>query len=248
MLFEPIFPGMDPFIEDQRWSEFHNLMIGRIHNELSRLLVPQYAVIAEDYIQLNLRPDVSIIRGRPNSEPLEHSFASIDSATRVITPTISEVEEQPSIEIRDENGVLVTAIEILSPANKVRHRDRYLAKRDAFLSSDSHLIEIDLLRGGKRLEPDVPTEDYVILVARSQADHPHQGELYEIGLRALLPIIPVPLKPDDPDVPLNLRALFRDVYIGARYRLQLDYGQMPSIPFRSDDQTWVDAILGRNSG
>ncbi len=55
---------------------------------------------------------------------------------------------------------VVTVIEVLSPANKTRHRDRYIANRDAILSSDSHLVEIDLLR----------------------------GDLYEFGLRDRLPV------------------------------------------------------------
>lgn len=64
-MYDPIFPGVDPFIEDQRWTEFHNLLIGSIHNELSRRLVPQYAVLSESYIC----PDVSVLRGRPDNEP-----------------------------------------------------------------------------------------------------------------------------------------------------------------------------------
>ncbi|MCI0555026.1 MAG: DUF4058 family protein, partial [Anaerolineae bacterium] len=60
------------------------------------------------------------------------------------------------------------------------------------------------------------------------------GEVYEIGLREALPIIPVPL---------NLPDLFREVYEGARYRLQLDYEQVPSLRISKADQAWVDTIL-----
>ncbi len=95
---------------------------------------------------------------------------------------------------------VVTVIEVLSPANKTRHRDRYIANRDAILSSDSHLVEIDVAA-------------YSVLVARSRPNASHRGELYEFGLRDHLPVVPVPLKPGDDDVPLDLPELLRRVYV-----------------------------------
>ena len=242
-MFESIFPGMDPFIEDQRWIEFHTLLIGRMQNDLARLLVPQYVVKAEGYINLRLRPDVSILYGKPDSEPLAISTTQIAEATRLITPTLHEIDEQQRIEIYDDSGHLVTVIELLSPSNKGRHRDRYLANRDAILYSDTHLIEIDLLRGGECMEPATFTDGYMILVARAQADKPHQGELYEIDLREALPVIPVPLKPGDADVPLDLPTLFQQVYEAARYRLQLDYSQALATPCNPADQDWIEQIV-----
>ena len=49
-------------------------------------------------------------------------------------------------------GHLVTAIELLSPTNKrgVGRRE-YLRRRERFLRSDVHLLEIDLLRKGRRV-------------------------------------------------------------------------------------------------
>lgn len=241
-MYEPIFPGMDPFIEDQRWMEFHTKVIDRIHDELSRLLVPEYAVIAEHHLQV-MRPDISIIRGKAGTEPLERPSVVAAEATRIITPTLFEIDDQSRIEIRDSEGRLVTVIEVLSPSNKETHRSSYLSKRDALLDSTTHLIEIDFLRGGKRIEADFLPEGYVILVARAQPGKPHRGEVYEFGLRDPLPIIPVPLAGDDPDVPLNLPALFRDLYIAARYRLQLDYSRPPAVPLTPEDQAWVDGLL-----
>jgi hypothetical protein len=242
-LFEPIFPGMDPFIEDQRWADFHSSLIISIRNELARLLVPQYTVVAESYTHLHIRPDVSVYHGQANAEPFEHSSLAISDATRIKELTIYEVDEQPRIEIRDEEGRLVTVVEVLSPANKNRHRDRYLANRDAILYSDIHLIELDLLRGGERMEADFPSEGYVLVVARAQDRAPHRGEIYEVGLRDPLPVIPVPLLKGDADVPLNLADLFRDIYIAARYRLQLDYTRPPTIPFSAEDEQWVHSLL-----
>jgi hypothetical protein len=46
---------------------------------------------------------------------------------------------------------VVTAIEILSPKNKRAGEgyNQYLNKRNQVLHSQSHLVEIDLLRGGE---------------------------------------------------------------------------------------------------
>ena len=164
-------------------------------------------------------------------------------ATRTITPTIYEIDDQQRIEIRDENGRLVTVIEVLSPANKRRHRDRYLANRNSILSSDAHLIEVDLLRDNPRMEPDFPDEGYVILVAPAQEGKPHHGEVYEIGVRGPLPIIPLPLLKGDPDVPVNLPELVHGIYESGRYRLGLDYTRFPSKPFSDADRAWVESML-----
>lgn len=240
-MFEPIFPGMDPFIEDQRWGEFHGMFITEMRYNLGSLLIPQYSVEMESYIQVNMRPDVSIFHRHTDVEPLTLSSIAISDATRLITPTVYELDDQRRIEIRDGEGNLITVIELLSPANKGRHRDRYLAKRDAILSSDVHLVEIDLLRGGERMEQTIPPAGYAVMVARSRENTSHEGALYEIGLRDPLPVVPVPLLEDDPDVPLNLPGLFRKVYTQAHYRLMLDYTRLPALG--TNDLVWITDTL-----
>ncbi len=85
------------------------------------------------------------------------------------------------VEIRDSTRghELVTLIEILSPTNKRPgpDRDSYAAKQREVLESGTNLIEIDLLRNGRRVLPSteleaavarlVPTPEYLILVSRS---------------------------------------------------------------------------------
>jgi hypothetical protein len=83
----------------------------------------------------------------------------------------------------------------------------------------------------------------VILVARSRPDKPHHGDVYEFGLRDPLPVIPVPLTNDDPDVPLNLPELVKGIYVAARYRLQLDYSRPISAPLSPESRAWIDSRL-----
>lgn len=81
------------------------------------------------------------------------------------------MERQHAIAIRDrdDNG-LVTVLELLSRSNKYAGPDReqYLGKRMLVLRSATHLVEIDLLRGGPRMPPpELPTCDYYALVSRA---------------------------------------------------------------------------------
>ena len=64
------------------------------------------------------------------------------------------------MEIRDptRGHKLITLIEILSPSNKRSGPDReaYAGKQREVLESDASLIELDLLRGGRRVLTDLP--------------------------------------------------------------------------------------------
>jgi hypothetical protein len=72
-----------------------------------------------------------------------------------------------------ETMEVVTVIEVLSPGNKQAGSDgrrEYLRKRRDVLLSATHLVELDLLRGGERLptiEP-LPPGDYYAFVCRRQ--------------------------------------------------------------------------------
>ena len=68
-------------------------------------------------------------------------------------PMLEEVQER-YLEVREVgSGQVVTVIEVLSPKNKRtgEGRQAYLSKRQRILASQTHLIEIDLLRGGESL-------------------------------------------------------------------------------------------------
>lgn len=244
-ILDPIFPGMDPFIEGQRWQEFHTHMISALSDELVRLLVPRYSVQTESYLNIRLRPDITIARGRPGVEPLSPWTLKPDPADSTLTATLAEVDnEQKRIEIRDENGTLVTVLELLSPSNKKQNRPAYLANRDALIQSETNLVELDLLRGGRRMENDLPLEGYVILVCRPQEYGCHACDIYLAGLRDRLPNIPVPLLPEDGDVGISLQSIVERVYRNRFYRLQLDYTKPPDPPITTpDDAAWVEAVL-----
>ena len=117
-----------------------------------------------------------------------------------------------TVEIRDpaQGHKLITLIEILSPSNKRPGPDRtaYISKQREVLDSDANLVEIDLLRSGRRplptslLEMGVaqlsPRPDYLVLVSPAwRRSGPMLGYIaYPFSLREWLPCIGVPLKPD----------------------------------------------------
>jgi hypothetical protein len=148
---------------------------------------------------------------------------------------------QASVEIRDvANNRLVTSIEILSPSNKREPgMTAYLLKRDELRLAEVHLLEIDLLRRGTRPWPQasLPTTDYLATLIRARHI---QAEVWPIGLRDQLPILPVPLRQPDPDVPLDLKRALDTIYDESDYPLTLNYDQPPpEPPLSEEDAAWA---------
>jgi len=121
------------------------------------------------------------------------------------------------------------------------------------LESDASLIEIDLLRGGRRLLPYPELEDtvhqlggdYLVLINRSskRAGTWMDYTLYPVDLREALPCIPVPLPGSDPDVPLDLQAALVRTYQEGPYLRATDYGAPPDPPLSAEDEAWADRLL-----
>lgn len=118
-----------------------------------------------------------------------------------------------------------------------------MRKRDSVLMSDAHLVEIDLLREGRRLptiEP-LPRGDYFVLIGRG--DRRPLAGVYASTLRQSLPRIPIPLQGNDADVFLGLQHLFNERYDRSGYDYTLDYSG-PLVPPLSDaDAEWVRQVL-----
>ena len=104
-------------------------------------------------------------------------------------------------------------------------------------------MEIDLLRGGQRLptrEPLAPADFYAFLCRTERLP---QVEVYAWTLRDRLPVVPVPLSGDDPDVPLDLQAAFTTTYDRAGYDLEIDYRGEPRPPLDGELAAWADQLL-----
>ncbi|HQU46607.1 MAG TPA: DUF4058 family protein, partial [Pirellulales bacterium] len=169
-----------------------------------------------------------------------------------------------SVEVRDprRRHRLITFIEIVSPANKTSgtDRDSYLEKHAEVFASDASLIEIDLLRGGQRLLPNPmvrrrlgklkPAPHYLALVNRAWTRGEGAGEwdVFAISVRQMLPVIAVPLRVNEPEVPLDLQHVFNRAYDGGPYRRgAIDYDSPPHPPLADADYAWARKQLSKQA-
>lgn len=126
-----------------------------------------------------------------------------------------------------------------SETNDLLERAIYLAKRSALLRHDIHLVELDLLLKGQRLplDGDHPAGDYHALVSRG--DRRPYCHSYSWTMRQPLPTIPISLRPPDPDIFIDLAAVFATTYEKGRYARALDYREPPTISLGEDDLKWI---------
>jgi hypothetical protein len=146
---------------------------------------------------------------------------------------------------------VVTVLETLSPGNKRPGSDgrrEYLKKREEILQSQTHLVELDLLRGGQRMPTvrPLPSADYCAIVSRSQRRP--RADAYVWTIRDPLPTIPIPLNKGDPDVALDLQAVCTTVYDRARYHLSLDYSASLAPPLSEAEREWLNQRRQSGSG
>src|SRR5262249_35258361 len=136
----------------------------------------------------------------------------------------------------------VTIIELLSPTDKHGHGyDEYLYKRVSLIARSIHLVELDLLLGGRRLPMGRPLRgDYHALVSRTE-QRP-QSSVYSWSIRDPLPAIPIPLLAPDPDVPLDLAAVFTTVYRRGQYERSIDYAAPLDLPLGAANRGWAEEL------
>ena len=138
-----------------------------------------------------------------------------------------------------EDHSLVTVIELISPTNKrnKKDRDQFIGKREQILQSLVHFVEIDLLRGGRRMPFErMPVCDYYVLV--SPADERPEMGFWPIGLRDPLPSIPIPLPEPKTNVRIALQELLHQAYDEADYANYI-YSGSPQPRLRGEDAKWA---------
>jgi hypothetical protein len=251
------FPGMDPYLEGDLWQEFHDRLANQISNQLLPQLQPKYvALLSKRYVfdrpalgVLDLPPEQRIIY--PDAHIVQVKEAA-PAYAGTMAPTLEvrslPAEEVPvlSLEIRDlAQRRLVTVIEILSPVNKRGDGAReYVLRRHDLLQTNTHLLEIDLIRRGGRLHFDepLPTAPYYAFLSRF--DRRPVTEVWAIALRQPLPNLPVPLLPPDEDVVLDLQTAVNACFDLVGYERLLDYDQPPPPPpFAADDVAWINGRI-----
>jgi hypothetical protein len=245
------FPGMDPYLETPPyWVDFHPAMILAMKGELQRRVPAGYSVWGDIHVWLDapaprkrlrkLKPDVFVTGAETDFAP--GNLATIAAPS---TSTLRAVRRTGNryLKIKEtKTERVVTVIELLSPANKRRGADHddYLAKRNSYFADRINLVEIDLLRGGKRMHlghPSPPDAPYYVMVCRG-AEFPQTG-IWPIALRDPLPVIPVPLDPDAGTIDLSLQACFAAAYEVGPYRKEIDYSRLLHPRLDAADLAWA---------
>jgi hypothetical protein len=251
---------MDPYLEDPAyWSDFHSTFVNYWREAVADALPPNYEARIDETVYLVEhdpdarklgRPDVSITQ-RENGALGAGSAAS--SAVATLEPVTIPLQlldgpRETYIEILHRpDRTLVTVLELLSPANKTEPgRSQYWAKRDAILYQNVHLIELDLLVGGRRppLQREPPPADYYYFLSR--AEERPDCKVYSWTVRQPLPRLPVPLRAPDPDIHIDLSAVFAVAYERGRFGKSIDYRSAPTAHLKPQDTAWAhDTALGR---
>lgn len=261
------FPGMDPYLEGSVWSDVHLRLATEISVRLALRIRPKYLTrLATQTVQDRtagteigiMYPDVEIFQRRipPPRQPVLAgsgvALAEVAPITPALTiPSFNFEVRLVRVEIYDtEHQQLITAIEMLLPINK-REPDltKYRLKRDRLEAGGVHILEIDLIRRGQRpvMTPRVydrqqaATAPYLITLTRAGAE---SLEVWPVQLQDKLPVVAVPLRTPDPDVPLDLGGALHTIYDQAGYDLSIDYRRTPPPPaFDPATQVWMEQLL-----
>lgn len=134
------------------------------------------------------------------------------------------------LEIREVvTGLMIATMELISPSNKRagKGRQQYEEKRLKIFASQTHLVEIDLIRAFEPL-PMLGIAEYSLYrILVSRADRRPQAALYPFNLQRPIPAFPLPLKSDDTEILLELQPLLNQLYDRASYDLAIDYNKEP---------------------
>ena len=198
-------------------------------------------------------PDVHIVEHRTSDKSdAQTPQDSVSIAEPVVIKLKNEPVTQRYIEIVDaaSGNRVITVIEFLSPSNKLPGEGEglYLQKKQQeVINAGASLVEIDLTRIGRRifaLSPDhIPPEHrttYQICVRRGS--YRYGAEIYRAPLSERLPVIGIPLRPTDKDIPLDLQALIDQCYKNGRYD-DIDYKAQLDPPLDEADAAWTDQRL-----
>jgi hypothetical protein len=264
---------MDPYLEAPHiWPDLHDALAAEMRSELNQTLPspyyarlemrPELGIIEEGSSQQRSVPDIAVVRNpRFAHEQSAGGAAVLTAPPSVVSKFIEyEVLAEPIrhhfVEIRDssQGHKLITLIEIVSPSNKRPGPDRqaYQRKQRELLESDASL-ELDLLRDGRRILPDLNLEAmirdlpeptaYLVLVNRAWRRAPGSSayQVFPVSLCEWLPCISVPLKEGENEVTLDLQFAFNRAYDSGPYRRgAVDYSGPPAEPPLSDeDAAWA---------
>jgi hypothetical protein len=253
---------MNPYLEaPSLWPGVHAAVIYCLNVAINRELPPGFAARMNERVYITgwnpaVTPDVSIVQ-RPRDAVT--GTAAVAERTATAGEALPRILRVPSMTNREvfievvsrSSGHVVAVIELLSLSNKEagRGREEYRHKQQDLLYSETHLLEIDLLRGGEytlaplepRMHEEFGTWDYAACLHR--AGRLDEFEVWPLSLRDRLPFLRVPLSEGMDDISIDLQAAFDRAFNENSLDFGVDYTAEPEPPLRAEDAVWTDALL-----
>lgn len=253
------FPGMDPYLE-RRWGDVHLRLCAHVSAALQPILPAGLRARGQERVILetmggerlqSFEADGLVLQGshRESGESEADSVATVEPVYVRHIPRLIRDRWIHILDTKDRNRV-ITAIEILSPGNKAAGtlNRRYRRKLERYTEAGVNIVEIDLLRSSrKRLEvrtEELPPEKraaYLTCVQRATDEE--TWEVYPMPLRQPLPVVPIPCRPTDGDVPLALQPIIERIYVEGGHD-DIDYSRPPSPPLGPEDEAWARQLVG----
>ena len=251
------FPGMDPYLEGEVWSDLHQTLAAELRRRLVPQVRPKYTVRLVPRIEIEkpgdedetaiVFPDTDVILARPDwvGGPATAGAATLAPPTATVPMGAAVRWKLVTVEVRERVGEeLVTALEILPPSNKRRPGlIDYRRKRKRYWEQGANLVEIDLLRAGARPfnGPGMPATAYRVCVTPAGQK---KVDVWAFGLRDPAPTFPVPLWDGDGPASLDLGDSLKSIYDEAGYDLRVNYRRdPPAPPLAADDAAFVARTL-----
>jgi hypothetical protein len=254
------FPGLDPYLE-AHWRDVHTALMIYARDAIQDQLPGDLFARVEEGVEIDsdaairtVSPDVQVVESRTG-----WSNAGPATALAVAEPMVLPVEEpitERHIEIcdRSSGGRVVTAIEFLSPTNKIpgEGREQYKQKQREYLGGGVNLVEVDLIRTGQHTislpQRAIPKDRRTGLYACiRRSENLGLAHVYDIALNRPLPSVAIPLRPTDQDIGLDLQLLMTQAYDRGRYAATIDYTQDADPALPPNAAQWAEQLL-RTSG
>jgi hypothetical protein len=214
---------MDPYLEKYWHGVYHRLctqacdaLQPQVQPALRAEIDERFVVEAVARRDHTVYPDVSITEQEP-WRVREEGGVALELEPLIVYDDEEATEGFILIRESGTGGRLITAIEFLSPTNKLPGKGQvtYLQKQEEYIEGGVNLVEIDLVRRGQHIItgydriPDSHRTTYQAWVRRANKA---STEVYALPLQRALPIIRIPLREGDADARLNLQAILEQTY------------------------------------
>ena len=223
------FPGMDPFLETH-WGDVQTRLAVSFAVNLRKQLPGGLVARVEESVVLGIDDDDS---------------STTETTTQLVPRT------QRSVHIYDAmmKMKLITAIELIGPANKVgaNNRDAYRSRAGKALEAGASLVEIDLIRQGEYVlcRPQTDSDGHYSICTVRPWDTV-KGDVVAARFDEPLPTIPIPLRKKNLPLKLDLQRLLSRVYRDGDYE-SLDYTLSINPPMTIVENRWFQAQLKKRN-